>query len=67
MLQVEGKTNTVIHLLTKGQGCTDALLTISHHLQKSLNAEIEFYIVQVDFSAAFDSEAQWSLIQIEIY
>ena len=65
MLQVEGKTNTVIHLLTKGQGCTDALLTISHHLQKSLNAEIEFYIVQV-LSADFDSEAQWSLIQIEI-
>ena len=31
----------------KGLGCTDALLTISHHLQKS-------YIVQLEFSAAFD-------------
>ena len=28
-------------------GCTDALLTISHHLQKSLDAGIESYIVGV--------------------
>ena len=35
-------------------GCTDALLTISHHLQKSLDAGMESYIVQLDFSAAFD-------------
>ena len=36
-------------------GCTDALLTISHHLQKSLDAGmIEFYIVQLDFRATFD-------------
>ena len=39
----------------KGLGCTDALLTISHHLQKSLDTEMESYIVQLDFSAAFDS------------
>ena len=35
----------------KGLGCTDALLTISHPLQKYLNAGMESYIVQLDFSA----------------
>ena len=50
---------------SKGLGCTDALLTISHHLQKSLDVGIESYIVQFDFSA--ESESQWSLIQIQIY
>ena len=39
----------------KGLGCTDVLLTISHHLQKSLDAGMESYIVQLAFSAAFDS------------
>ena len=34
-------------------GCTDALLTIPHHLQKSFDAGIESYIVQLDFSALF--------------
>ena len=38
----------------KDPGCTDALLAISHHLQKSLDAGMESYIVQLDFSAAFD-------------
>ena len=38
----------------KGLGCTDALLTISHHLQKSLDAGMESYIVQLDISATFD-------------
>ena len=39
----------------KDQGCTDALLTISHHLQTSFfDAGMEFYIVQLYFSAAFD-------------
>ena len=37
-----------------GLGCTDAQLTISHHLQKSLDTGMESYIVQLDFSAAFD-------------
>ena len=37
----------------KGLGCTDALLTLSHHLQKSLDAGMESYIVQFDFIAAF--------------
>ena len=37
----------------KGLGCTDAVLTISHHLQKCLDAGMESYIVQLDFSAAF--------------
>ena len=38
----------------QGLGCTDALLPISHHRQKSLDARMESYIVQLDFSAAFD-------------
>ena len=39
----------------KALGCTDALCTISYHLQKSLD------------SAAFDGVSKWSLIQIEIF
>ena len=35
-------------------GCTVALLTISHDLQKSLDAGMESYIVQLDFNVAFD-------------
>ena len=46
----------------KGLGCTDALLTISHHLQKSLDAGIESYIIQLDFSAAFDRLSHSGLI-----
>ena len=38
----------------KGIGCSNALLTISHHLQKSLDVEMESYIDQLDYSAAFD-------------
>ena len=38
----------------KGMGCTDAQLTISYHLQKCLDAGMESYIFQLDFSAAFD-------------
>ena len=34
-------------------GCTEAQLTISHHLQKSSDTGMES-IVQLDFSAAFD-------------
>ena len=38
----------------KNLGCTDALITISRHLQKSLDAGIESNSIQLDFSAAFD-------------
>ena len=38
----------------KGMGYTDALLTLNHHHQRSLNTGIESYFVQLDFSAAFD-------------
>ena len=38
----------------KGQGCTDPLLTLSHHLQKSFDAGMESDIVQLDFSAVFN-------------
>ena len=40
--------------LRKGLGCTDALITISHLLQKNLDAGMESYIFQLDFSADFD-------------
>ena len=46
----------------KGLGCTDALLTISHHLQKSLDAGMESYNVQLDFSAAFDRVSHSALL-----
>ena len=39
-----------------------ALLTISHHLQKSLDAGMESYIVQLDFSAAFDRVSHSGLL-----
>ena len=39
----------------QGLGCADALLTIYHHLQKSLDVGMESYIVQLDFSADFDT------------
>ena len=42
-------------IIIKGSlGCTDALHTISDHFQKSLDAGMESYISQLDFSAAFD-------------
>ena len=43
-------------------GCTDALLTIYHHPQKSLDTGMEFYIVQLDFSAAFDRVSHSGLL-----
>ena len=46
----------------KDLGCTDALLTISLHLQKSLDAMMESYIVQLDFSAAFDRVSHSGLL-----
>ena len=46
----------------KDLGSTDALLTISHHLQKSLDTEMESYIVQLDFRAAFDRVSHSGLL-----
>ena len=46
----------------KGLGYTDALLNISHHLQKSLDVGMESYIVQLDFSAAFDRVSHGDLL-----
>ena len=46
----------------KGLGYTDALLTISHLLQKSLDGGMESYIVQLDFSAAFDKVSHSGLL-----
>ena len=44
------------------QGCTDALPTISHHLQNFLDTEMESYIVQLDFSTAFDRVSHSGLL-----
>ena len=38
----------------KGLRCTDALLTISDQLQKSLVVGLECYIGKLDFSSSFD-------------
>ena len=46
----------------KSLGCTDPLLTISHHLQKSLDTGMESYIVQHDFSAAFERVSHSGLL-----
>ena len=46
----------------KGLGCTDALLTISQQLQQALDCGQEFYLVQLDFSAAFDRVSHDGLI-----
>ena len=46
----------------KGLGCTDALLTISHHLQKSFDAEMESYIIQIDVSEASDRASHSGLL-----
>ena len=48
----------------KGLSGTDALLTISHHLRKSLDAGMESYIDQLDFRAAFD---RMCLLFIQVY
>ena len=38
----------------KGLGCTDALQTIYHNLQNSLDTEMVSYVVQFDFTGDFD-------------
>ena len=43
-------------------GCTDALLTMSHHLQMSLDIGMESYIVQLGFNAAFDRVSHSGLL-----
>ena len=46
----------------KGLYCTDALLTISNHIQKTLDTGVESHIVQLDFSAAFDRVSHSGLL-----
>ena len=46
----------------KGLGSNDALLALSHHLHKSSDAGMESYIVQLDFSAAFDRVSHFGLL-----
>ena len=46
----------------KDLGYTDALLTVSHHLQKSLDTGMESYIVQLDFGAALDRVSHSGLL-----
>ena len=49
-------------LLRKCLGCTDALLTISHHIQKSLDVGMQSYVVQLDFSEAHDRVSHCGLL-----
>ena len=49
-----GQVVLTLPLDRKGVGCADALLTMSRHLPMSLDTEMESYIVQLDFSVAFD-------------
>ena len=53
---------TALFAYWKGLGCTDALQTISHHLQKSLAAGMESYLVQLNFGAAFDRMSHSGLL-----
>ena len=46
----------------KGLACTDALLTISHHLQKSFDTGIEPYIVQLNFITAYNRVSHSGLL-----
>ena len=46
----------------KSLGCAAALLPISHHLQKSLDTGMKSYIVELDFSAAFDRVSHSGLL-----
>ena len=57
-----GLSPTTQFAYRKDLGFTDALLTISHHLHKSLDAGMESYIVQLDFSAAFDRVSRSGLL-----
>ena len=41
--------------ITISRGYTALHLTLSHHIQKLLDAEIESYIVHLDISATFDT------------
>ena len=46
----------------KSLGCADALWTISHNLQMSLYVGQDSYIVQLDFTVAFDKVSLSGLI-----
>ena len=46
----------------KGLGCSDSLLTISHHLQKALDVGQVSFIVQLNFNATSDRVSHSSLI-----
>ena len=52
----------VVDIAWKDLGCTDPLLTIFHQFQKSLDAGMKSYIVQLDFSAAFERVSNSSLL-----
>ena len=45
----------------KGLGCNDALLTMSHHLQKSIDyTGIKPYIVQLDFTPELNNSMDFT-------
>ena len=54
-MECSGVLPTTKFAYRKGLGTRDALLRVSHALQNALESGQEARIVQIDFSAAFDS------------
>ena len=56
-------------MLPAAQFAYRKVLACTYALLKSLDAGMESYIVQLDFSAAFNkvNHMHWSLIEIEMY
>ena len=54
-IERSGLLPTIQFAYRKGLGTCDALLCVSHALQSALESGQEARIVQIDFSAAFDS------------
>ena len=53
-MELSGVLSTTQFAYRKGLGTCDALLSVSHTLQSSLESGQETRIVQIDFNAAFD-------------
>ena len=54
-MERSGVLLTTLFAYRKGLGTCDALLCVSHTLQSALESGLEARIVQIDFSAAFDT------------
>ena len=56
LTECSGGHPTIQFAYRKGLGTCDALLCVSHTLQSALESGQEARIMQIDFSAAFDSQ-----------